>query len=226
MEEKGLEEGVGASALSLFASLSLTSVCSSEGRREEEEGNGKVSRTTPPVPPYLTAAARPIPRDSSQSTAFNAVDTADTDNWAPRSRKRACVRSNYSGMAPEAAQAHCRWRPITLRSPAPFHLPESTASKGAPALHASGHDVPYSTTQRATPKTVTEYSPPGGSLPTKEQLFRALLNQGFEGWPVEGLTAAPDQQSQGQHGHAHTKPKPRTRSLRCPTLCSRPDRGG
>ena len=50
----------------------------------------------------------------------------------------------------------------------------------------------------------------GGSLPTKEPLFRALLNQGFEGWPVKGSTAAPDQQSQGQPGHTHTKPRPRT----------------
>ena len=184
MEKKGLEEGEGAPALSLSASLSLSSVCSSEGRREEEEGNSKVSRTTPPVPTYLTTAARWIPRGSSQSTALNAVNTADTNSWAPRSRKRACVRSNYSGTAPEAAQAHCRWRPITMRSPVPFCLPESAASKSAPAPHALGHDAHYTTTPRAMPKTMTEYSPPGGSLPTKEQLFRALLNQGFEGWPV------------------------------------------
>ena len=83
MEKKGLEEGEGVPTLSLSASLSLSSVCSSEGRREEEEGGGKVNRTTPPVPPYLTAAARRIPRDGSQSTTFNAVDTADIDSWAP-----------------------------------------------------------------------------------------------------------------------------------------------
>jgi hypothetical protein len=181
--KKGLKKGE-VRPLSLSASLSLSSVCSSEGRREEEEDNSKVSRTTPPLPPYLTAAARRIPRGGSKSTAFNEVDTADTDSWAPRLRKRACVRSNYSRMAPKAVQAHCIWRPITLRLPAPFHLPESATTKGAPALHASGHDAHYSMTPRAMPKTVTEYSPSGGSLPTKEQLFRALLNQGFEGWPV------------------------------------------
>jgi len=166
--KRGRRRGRCARSISLFASFSLSSVCSREGRREEEEGNGTVSRTTPPVPPYLTAAARRIPRGGSKSTAFNAVDTADADRWAPRSRKRACVCSNYSGTALEAAQAHYRWSPITLRPPAPFRLPESAASKGAPALHASGHDAHYSTTPRATPKTVTEYSPLGGSLPTKE----------------------------------------------------------
>ena len=148
--------------LSLSASPSLSSVRSSEGRREEEKGNDKVSRTTPPMPPYLTAVARRIPRGGSQSTAFNALDTADTDSWAPRSRKHACARSNCSGTAPEAAQAHCRWCPIILRPPAPFRLPESAASKGAPALRASSHDTHYSPIPRATPKTMTEYSLPRG----------------------------------------------------------------
>ena len=109
MEEKGLEKGEGAPALSLSlsASLSLSSVCSSKGRREEEEGNCKVSRTASPVPPYLTVVVRLIPRGGSKSTAFNAVDTADTDSWAPRMQKHTCVRSNCSGTAPEAVQAHC-----------------------------------------------------------------------------------------------------------------------
>src|SRR6185312_13161960 len=33
-------------------------------------------------------------------------------------------------------------------------------------------------------------------------LFRGLINQGFEAWPVEGSTGAPDRQSQGLHGCA------------------------
>ena len=31
-------------------------------------------------------------------------------------------------------------------------------------------------------------------------------DQGFEGWPAEGSTTAPDRPSQGKHGPAHTKP--------------------
>ena len=41
----------------------------------------------------------------------------------------------------------------------------------------------YSTAPHATPKTVTEYSPPWGSLLTKEQLFRALLIRGSKAGP-------------------------------------------
>src|SRR6185295_5320976 len=33
-------------------------------------------------------------------------------------------------------------------------------------------------------------------------LLRGLTDQGFEAWPVEGSTGAPDQQSQGLHGCA------------------------
>src|SRR6185436_5612771 len=32
--------------------------------------------------------------------------------------------------------------------------------------------------------------------------FRGLTDQGFEAWPVEGSTGAPDHQSQGLHGCA------------------------
>ena len=67
----------------------------------------KVSRTTPPVPPYLTAAGGRIRRGGSKSTAFNAVDTADAASWVPQSWACACVRSNNSGTTPEAPQVHC-----------------------------------------------------------------------------------------------------------------------
>jgi len=50
-------------------------------------------------------------------------------------------------------------------------------------------------------RTVTEYSL-RGFLISKGTLFRGLTDQGFEGWPVEGSTDAPDHQSQGQHGRA------------------------
>ena len=63
----------------------------------------------------------------------------------------------------------------------------------------------YSTNPYATPKTVTEYSP-RRFLTNEGTAIPSPTNQGFEGWPAEGSTAAPDQPSQGQHGHAHTKP--------------------
>ena len=48
---------------------------------------------------------------------------------------------------------------------------------------------------------MTEYSFQG--LFTLEgTLFRGLTDQGFEAWPVEGSTGAPDRQSQGLHGRA------------------------
>ena len=149
----------------------------------EEEDNGKVSRTTMPVPPYLTEAAMRISRGGSKSMAFNAVYTADTASWVPRSWKRVCACNKCCGTAPEVARAHCWWHPITLRPPAPFCLPENAASKGAPTPCALDCDAHYSTTLRATPKTVTEYSPPRGSLPTKERLFRALLIRGSKADP-------------------------------------------
>jgi len=59
-------------------------------------------------------------------------------------------------------------------------------------------------TRLATPRrlrTVTEYS--FRELFTlKETLFRGLTDQGFEAWPVEGSTGAPDRQSQGLYGRA------------------------
>src|SRR6185437_5096874 len=48
---------------------------------------------------------------------------------------------------------------------------------------------------------MTEYSFRG--IATLEGItFRGLTDQGFEAWPIEGSTGAPDRQSQGLHGHA------------------------
>lgn len=82
-------------------------------------------------------------------------------NRAPRSWEPARTHSNYGGAVTEAARAHCRWCPITLRPPAPFHLPEDATSKGVPVPHASGHVTDDSTAPRPAPKTVAEYSPRG-----------------------------------------------------------------
>ena len=46
---------------------------------------------------------------------------------------------------------------------------------------------------------MTEYSF-WGLFTIEGTLFRGLTDQGFESWPVEGLTGTPDHQSQGLHG--------------------------
>ena len=59
-------------------------------------------------------------------------------------------------------------------------------------------------TRPATPRrlrTVTEYSF-RGLFTLEGNLFRGITDQGFEAWPVEGSTGAPDYQSQGLHGCA------------------------
>ena len=48
---------------------------------------------------------------------------------------------------------------------------------------------------------MTEYSL-HGLLTLEGTLFQGLTDQGFEGWPTEGSTDAPDHQSQGHHGRA------------------------
>ena len=48
---------------------------------------------------------------------------------------------------------------------------------------------------------MTEYSF-RGLFTLEGTLFRGLTDQGFEAWPVEGSTGAPDHQSQGLHGRA------------------------
>ena len=50
-------------------------------------------------------------------------------------------------------------------------------------------------------RTVTKYSPQG-FLTVEGNQFRGLIDQGFEAWPIEGSTGAPDRQSQGLHGCA------------------------
>ena len=82
-------------------------------------------------------------------------------NRTPRSREPARTRSNYGGVVTKAVRAHCHWRPITLRPPAPFCLPEDAASKGAPVPHVAGHVTDDSTAPRPVPKTVADHSPRG-----------------------------------------------------------------
>ena len=111
----------------------------------EGNGKGKPSRLTHAS--LFNRGDGRIRHGGSKSTAFNAVDAAVSISWAPRSRELARMRSNCGRAVIEEAQARCSRRPVALWPPAPFHLPDNIASKGAPSLHASGHDTHYSTTR-------------------------------------------------------------------------------
>jgi len=133
-------------------------------------------------------------------------------------RRSACARAvNAAGRLPKRRGRTVDGVPSLCGRPRRSVCPRMVPQKAHPPY---AHQTVTRITPRlsATPKTMTEYSPPRGSLPTKELLFRALLIRGSKADPQRVRTAAPDQQSQGQHGHAHTRPKPRTRvrdALRC-----------
>ena len=134
---KGSNKGNVRSVLLLTLASQLWSSDAGRQRRRQRQRQGKPSGL-----PHATLYSRGngrIRRGHPKSIALNAVDFADTANWAPRPWRPTRTRSNCRGAVTEAVQAHSSRRPIVRLPPAPFPLPEDAASKGAPALRAPVH---------------------------------------------------------------------------------------
>ena len=149
-------------------------------RRSRTEANGQVNPKRPLLLHiYLPRGAHPQPRP--KSTAFNAVDFAITDGWAPRPRSLPCARNNKRGTVIGG-----RGTTVALSHPSTAAHAASSARgcrlkrRAHTAPHKSGHAARYrrKTRTRAWLGTLrrfqitTEYSSMGSLYPRRNRISR------------------------------------------------------
>jgi len=157
------------------------------------------------VPPYLTAADGRICCGGSKSTTLDVVDTA-VPTTGPRDRGNPRARTvTTAGRLPKRRGRTVAGVPSLCDRPRLSICPRTPPQKACPFCTRRATSR-MTQRLRAPRRKLWRNIPLGGFLTKEGTAIPSPTDQGFEGWPAKGSTAAPDQPSQGQHGHAHTKP--------------------